>query len=205
MGLIEEVRDATWQATHDMSVLKTVADGEIANYEKNTEDPGESFLIVKHGFGQAMTDAWKTMEDMHELIVVHPGSTESVTWYNPWSWLSYALENGKFNRVVSSIDTARLRNAVDLINAAREGIEDSINYFADLAASPEVRDARKVLEKHRGGVIHGAANPEIALSALPNDTRLYTVQMAYMAAKLIHEVAEPIMKDNSALRRARGD
>ena len=79
-----------------------------------------------------MDDAWKTAAEINELVLHHPGSKDSVKWYNPMTWVSYALQRGNFNKVLSNIDTYLLTCARGHLNAAREGdIWKSVKYFAD--------------------------------------------------------------------------
>ena len=206
MGLVKEVRDACWTAKMRMGALTTQVHSEIAKYEKDHEDIGEEFLIIKHGFDRAIEDAWKTTEEMRDLVLNHKGSERSLKWYNPLTWLGYAAGKGDFDRIVSSIDVHGLYAAANHVDAAMTNIGEGVQYFAGLVSKPEFDSARESLRRYRGGEIHATADPEMALSVLPDDPKLFAVQEAYRAAKLIEDVAKPIRDALLPIRmRAWGD
>ena len=205
MGLEKEVREVCYHVDHDMSVLADVAMGGIANCKPKDADFESGFQIIQHGFDRAMGDAWKTAAEIRELVLHHPGSKDSVKWYNPMTWVNYALQRGNFNNVLSNIDTYLLTCARGHLYAAREGdIWKSVKYFAELVASPEFKDARDKLRRYQGGEIHAAANPKIALDVLPPKKELSEVRELYLAAFHIQEAAEPIKEYLIPIRRAIG-
>jgi len=213
MDLAKEVRDACWNATHEVAELRTAVDSAVdsvlASYGQQSEGEdrrlGDMRLMLRHGFTMPMHFAVATLQDMHELVLVHPGSTESVKWYNPWSWIRYTMAVGDFNRIVSSISVEELNEAGFFARSAMEGLEQGVHCFAELIASDRFDDAREALRGHRGGIIHGTADAEFAYRIIPKDPELKPVIDTYKAAMWIDYAAKPVRYDISKRRRARGD
>ncbi len=205
MDLVKEVREACWNATHDVTALKKAVDSAISKYKPQSKDLAQRLVVLGHGFAQSMEYAVSTMQDMHGLVLIHPGATESVKWYNPKTWVSYLMQARNFNRIVSSIPVETLEDASRFARSAMDGLEEGVRYFADMIASDRFDEARDELGKHKGGVIHGAADAEMAHRVIPRDPGVYQVLRAYWAAIMVQRAANPIYKDISKLRRARGD
>lgn len=172
MDLTKKVRNACWQATHDVNELRDNLKSAIESYEPQSETAEERTSVLEQ-FSNDMDEAVSTMQNINDLVLVNP------TGY---------LEGIKFSRIVSQIPVEKLEYVSRLAQYAMQGLDMGVHQFADMFASGYYKDGQSAIDNMR----RKADNfMEYAIEGNP---MLDSLARVLCTKNMVDEAAEPVMK-----------
>ena len=187
MNLTKKVREACWQATHDITELRDALESAVSSYRSQSETAEERTSFLEY-FTKDMDEAVTTMQNVHGLVLINPNAGSDSTWYKPWTKLADLYRALEFSSVVSKISVEKLGYISRLAQYAMQGLEKGVHEFADKVASVHIQDESGVIA---GVKMQGANYMEYAInggSMLPSLARVCSTK------NMVDEVAEPVMK-----------